>query len=208
MFDRPNWIPPSRGDDGASAGGGAVRALSEPCTLNPEPSSRSRSLLSLSPLPYAERPPVGGRYSCQSGDQSPADDDWLLALRRAAPRASPPFRPIADMCSRSRLTAWPPFRPACRASSGENSCAVPCACAARPPLLAISRCLEESIAANPRLLRPSLLLGICGTPFHGGCSGPTGRPPAGRSEETSEPERRGNCDRRSQHACNAQATTI
>ena len=93
------------------------------------------------------------------------------------------------MCSRSRLTAWPPLRPACRASSGENSCAVPCACAARPPLLAISRCLEASIAANPRLLRPSLLLGICGTPFHCGCSGPTGRTPTGRSEETSEPER-------------------
>src|SRR5438552_1198161 len=57
------------------------------------------------------------------------------------------------MCSRLRLTAWPPLRPAFRASSESNSCAVPFACAAFPPLLAISRCLPRSIDAKPRLLR-------------------------------------------------------
>jgi len=37
------------------------------------------------------------------------------------PRASPPLRPISDMCWRFLLTDTPPFRPAARASSGENS---------------------------------------------------------------------------------------
>src|SRR5262245_11593602 len=59
---------------------------------------------------------------------------------------------MADLCARSRLTASPPFRPATRASSDVNSCAVPFAWAARPPLLAISRCLLGSIDAKPRLL--------------------------------------------------------
>src|SRR5262245_24767562 len=57
------------------------------------------------------------------------------------------------MCSRLRLTATPPLRPASRASPESNSWAVPFACAALPPLLAISRCLLRSIDANPRLLR-------------------------------------------------------
>src|SRR5262249_2125873 len=68
------------------------------------------------------------------------------------PRLWPPSRPMADMCARSRLTASPPFRPATRASSDVNSCAVPLAWAALPPLLAISRCLPGSIDAKPRLL--------------------------------------------------------
>jgi hypothetical protein len=38
-----------------------------------------------------------------------------------------------------------------RASSGLNSCALPEACAARPPLAAIARCLSWSIEAKPRL---------------------------------------------------------
>ena len=74
--------------------------------------------------------------------------------RRARPRASPPARPIVSMCSRSRLTTSPPFRPALRASSADHSCAVPFACAALPPLLAISRCRAGSIEANPLLLFP------------------------------------------------------
>src|SRR5262245_59404374 len=57
------------------------------------------------------------------------------------------------MCSRLRLTATPPLRPASRASLESNSCAVPFACAAFPPLLAISFCFSRSIDANPRLLR-------------------------------------------------------
>src|SRR5687767_10832428 len=62
------------------------------------------------------------------------------------------------MCSRFRLTAIPPFRPAARASLESNSCAVPFACAARPPLLAISFCLPWSMDANPRALLRLLLL--------------------------------------------------
>ena len=38
----------------------------------------------------------------------------------------------------------PPLRPAARASSGVHSCAVPFSCAARPPLLAISRCFSAT----------------------------------------------------------------
>src|SRR4029077_1389337 len=48
-----------------------------------------------------------------------------------------------------RLT-WPPLRPALRASSAVHSWAVPFSCAARPPLLAISRCFSADIDANPR----------------------------------------------------------
>ena len=48
-----------------------------------------------------------------------------------------------------RLT-WPPLRPAWRASSDVHSCAVPFWCAARPPLLAISRCFSGDIDAKPR----------------------------------------------------------
>jgi hypothetical protein len=54
------------------------------------------------------------------------------------------------MYSRSFATARPPFRPASRASSRENSCAVPRSWAAFPPRCAISRCLSALIAANPR----------------------------------------------------------
>ncbi len=48
-----------------------------------------------------------------------------------------------------RLT-WPPLRPADRASSAVHSWAVPFSCAARPPLLAISRCFSGDMDANPR----------------------------------------------------------
>ena len=55
---------------------------------------------------------------------------------------------------------WPPLRPAARASSALHSCAVPFSCAARPPLLAISRCFSGDIEANPRrsFLTPSTAL--------------------------------------------------
>src|SRR6476620_8869210 len=78
---------------------------------------------------------------------------WARRAARFAPRASPPRRPMAAMCSRFLLTVTPPLRPAARASLESNSCAVPFWCAARPPLLAISRCFERSIEAKPRLLR-------------------------------------------------------
>ena len=55
-----------------------------------------------------------------------------------------------------RLT-WPPLRPACRASSGVHSWAVPFSWAARPPLLAISRCRSGLIDAKPRRSLRSLV---------------------------------------------------
>ena len=80
---------------------------------------------------------------------------WPEALRRPRP---------------PRLT-WPPFRPAVRASSDVHSWAVPFSCAARPPLLAISRCFSGDIDANPRrslrpvsLTGPSALLGCTLSP--------------------------------------------
>src|SRR5437899_11354754 len=56
------------------------------------------------------------------------------------------------MWLRSRLTASPPFWPAWRASARENSCAVPCLWAARPPCAAIARCRWSLIPAKPRPL--------------------------------------------------------
>ena len=70
------------------------------------------------------------RYSVWNGASDPADSDGR--------RPRPP-----------RLT-WPPFRPAERASSGVHSWAVPFACAARPPLLAISFWRSGLIDAKPR----------------------------------------------------------
>ncbi len=55
-----------------------------------------------------------------------------------------------------RLT-WPPLRPADRASSAVHSWAVPFSWAARPPLLAISRCFSGDIDANPRRSLRSVL---------------------------------------------------
>src|SRR5260370_30864583 len=56
------------------------------------------------------------------------------------------------MCRRSRLTASPPFCPACRASARENSWAVPYLWAARPPSAAISFWRWSVIPAKPRPL--------------------------------------------------------
>ena len=75
-----------------------------------------------------------------------------LALRAA--EISPPLRPISAILARSMDTRSPPLRPASRASSGENSCALPFSCAARPPFRAISRCFSGSMDANPRFLVP------------------------------------------------------
>lgn len=86
------------------------------------------------------------------------------ASRAAALRDSPPSRPMAAMCARSRLTVTPPFRPAFRASSDDHSCAVPFSWAARPPLLAISRCRMGSIDANPRRLFPVIRPPASGLP--------------------------------------------
>ena len=86
------------------------------------------------------------------------------ASRAAALRDSPPSRPMAAMCARSRLTVTPPLRPAFRASSDDHSCAVPFSWAARPPLLAISRCRMGSIDANPRRLFPVIRPPASGLP--------------------------------------------
>src|SRR5579884_1427264 len=73
---------------------------------------------------------------------------------RSALTASPPFRPMSDICPRSWLTACPPFRPAARASSLVKRWATPRAWAAAPPSLAISRCFSGLIAAKPRFRGP------------------------------------------------------
>src|SRR5262244_3247662 len=73
----------------------------------------------------------------------------------------PPLRPIAAIWARFRLTAEPPLRPAARASSTVNSCAVPLRCAACPPCRAISRCLSRDIAAKPYLPLFIILLDSC-----------------------------------------------
>jgi hypothetical protein len=68
--------------------------------------------------------------------------------------ALPLFTSVDAVCVTRRprppRLIWPPFRPALRASSGVHSCAVPFSWAARPPLLAISRCFSGDIDANPR----------------------------------------------------------
>ena len=56
------------------------------------------------------------------------------------------------MWLRLRLTASPPFCPALRASDGENSWAVPCLWAARPPCAAMARYRWSLIPAKPRRL--------------------------------------------------------
>ena len=72
---------------------------------------------------------------------------WLASFD---PLLSPPSFPILIICGMSALTLRPPFFPACLASSGVNWCAVPLACAALPPRLAIS-CLRFRLSrAMPR----------------------------------------------------------
>src|SRR5204862_5348624 len=69
---------------------------------------------------------------------------------------------LALLFGRRRLIE-PPLRPAACASSLVHLCAVPCAWAALPPLLAISRFFSELIDAKPRPL--PLLDGIVNPPF-------------------------------------------
>ena len=78
-------------------------------------------------------------HAAESGvDESSLLDGLLLTLDVSGSLPRPP-----------RL-AMPPLRPASRASSDDHSCAVPFWCAARPPLLAISRCFSADMEANPR----------------------------------------------------------
>ena len=69
---------------------------------------------------------------------------------------------LALLFGRRRLIE-PPLRPAAWASSLVHLCAVPCAWAAFPPLLAISRFFSELIDAKPRPL--PLLDGIVNPPL-------------------------------------------
>lgn len=73
---------------------------------------------------------------------------------------APPSAPSETRRPRPPRLICPPLRPAARASSAVHSCAVPFSCAARPPLLAISRCFSGDIEANPRrsLRTPSTVL--------------------------------------------------
>ena len=94
---------------------------------------------------------------CSSGEVFCSRTSWPGDRPRVARRAAeinPPLRPISAIRPRSIDTLSPPFRPASRASSGENSWALPFSCAARPPLRAIARCFSGSIDANPRFFVP------------------------------------------------------
>ena len=79
---------------------------------------------------------------------------------RPEPPVASPVASAGTSRPRPPRLIWPPFRPAARASSAVHSCAVPFSCAARPPLLAISRCFSGDIDANPRrsLRTPSTVL--------------------------------------------------
>ena len=106
--------------------------------LLPSPTSRS---------PWKRLLPVLPFWLPLCGDElAPVGSRLCRRAARFAPRASPPRRPIAAMCSRFLLTVTPPLRPAARASPESNSWAVPFWCAARPPLL-VSRaaCCDPSM---------------------------------------------------------------
>jgi len=137
--------------------------------IDSSPSSRPER----APFPWSRDIPSRETSTGDSRSEYDAPDDDSLPRpldcrpRFLAPRDSPPSRPIAAMCARSRLTTSPPLRPATRASSDVHSWAVPFACAARPPLLAISFWRFASMDANPLLLFPvpdiraSIKLGSC-----------------------------------------------
>src|SRR2546426_959244 len=66
---------------------------------------------------------------------------------------------MADIRLRSWLEASPPFRPAARASSDENSCAEPFSCAALPPLLPACQASGLRVAQKTGSpMRPCLVL--------------------------------------------------
>ncbi len=101
----------------------------------------------------AQHDSVGRRHSWRTGSDAGQE---CLARDYARPVSlvvEAPENEDADSPGRRprppRLIC-PPFRPANRASSDVHSCAVPFRCAARPPLLAISRCFSGDIDANPR----------------------------------------------------------
>ena len=74
---------------------------------------------------------------------------WAFSSSRRGPVGGESLESACE--ARLAREAAPPFRPAMRASSEVNSCAVPFWCAAFPPLRAISRCFCGSIEENPRL---------------------------------------------------------
>jgi hypothetical protein len=74
---------------------------------------------------------------------------WAFSSSRRGPGGGESLESACE--ARLAREAAPPLRPAMRASSEVNSCAVPFWCAAFPPLRAISRCFCGSIEENPRL---------------------------------------------------------
>jgi len=74
---------------------------------------------------------------------------WALSSSLGGPGGGDSVESARE--ARLAREAAPPFRPAMRASSEVNSCAVPFWCAAFPPLRAISRCFCGSMEENPRL---------------------------------------------------------
>jgi hypothetical protein len=89
-------------------------------------------------------------YTCNASSPGHAAAPGLGNWRRSAESGSPHYA-----ISTCRRLAAPPLRPAARASSLVHSWAVPCTCAARPPLLAISRC---SLRPSKRTHVPSLFV--------------------------------------------------
>jgi hypothetical protein len=96
------------------------------------------------------------RAELASAEAAPAGAASADALpSKRLPDCKLTSRWLEGKATRYQVLTWgrlaaPPLRPAERASSLVHSWAVPCLCAARPPLLAISRCLWGSIEANPR----------------------------------------------------------
>src|SRR5262245_19416134 len=129
-------------------------------SLKPRSSEHSRSPPRRAPVPrprlrvltllVASKASVAERARSHIGDHLPA---VICSVDAAASAAAGLLGDSVGGAIRRprppRLT-WPPLRPAERASSAVHSWAVPFSCAARPPLLAISRCFSGDIDANPR----------------------------------------------------------
>ena len=94
------------------------------------------------PFPHTHTPP-------SLTSLLPAELLRAIGGRPHISRTAPAVGPSTSRPRPPRLI-WPPLRPADRASSEVHSCAVPFWWAARPPLLAISRCFSGDIDAKPR----------------------------------------------------------
>ena len=112
------------------------------------------------------RPAIRDRNTMRPTNWMPRCPARWTGVRDFSRRGTPHLHVRSRPCARDP-DSRPPLRPATRASSDVHSWAVPFACAARPPLLAISFWRFASIDANPLLLFPdpdiraSIKLGSC-----------------------------------------------